>query len=162
MGSRQPDLEAGVQIASSHYSPIPSMGIASETKLEPITDTSSLDSPDSSDDDDSYVDDDFGSDTEDGGGWGSSQGTNLAIRQCDCFPDNETKENCKARIARIVEKQRQCYRMSKIYVIHNRGQKQGGSGMARPRTPFPIELWPNYRRRDEICKSSYHDRRRYI
>jgi|SRR5271154_6167639 len=35
------------------------------------------------------------------------------VRHCACFPDHETEDQCKARIVRIVEKQKKCYGTSK-------------------------------------------------
>jgi hypothetical protein len=58
-----------------------------------------------------FESDDLGSDKA----WDSDDGLHHvsddgpAVRHCACFPDGETGEQCKARIARIVEKQKRCY-----------------------------------------------------
>src|SRR5204863_8863336 len=76
--------------------------------------------------------------------------TALSIRECECFPNNETKAQCKARISRIVEKQKRCYgikSISKAWLTINRGKAKGNPSMARPRIPLPTELRPNELRR---------------
>jgi len=40
----------------------------------------------------------------------SDSPTKLTIRECPAALDNETSDDCKLRLRRIVEKQRQCYR----------------------------------------------------
>lgn len=107
MGPRRPtlDLEAGGDISLSEHSPLASKH---ETKVEP-DDASSDSDIDRLDDSDDEVPDDFGLDDDTDSPVSNS---NLTIRQCECYPDNETKEDCQARIARIVSKQRNCYGIS--------------------------------------------------
>jgi hypothetical protein len=115
MGTLQPalDLEAGGVIAtSSQISPVPK-----QAAKEPEVDSDSdLDS--SSDELD--VSDDLDSDMDGAVSELFRPDSNLSIRECDCFPNNETKEQCRARIARIVEEQRKCY--GRLIVQHTNTQ----------------------------------------
>jgi hypothetical protein len=99
------DLEAGLTSESS--APRTSKEVAPGTGLQ--NDGISTLSSDSS-----YLEfesDDLGSDKA----WDSDDGSHNAsdddptVRHCAYFPDGETSEQYKARLARIVEKQKRCY-----------------------------------------------------
>ena len=68
-----------------------------------------------------------------------------SIRECTEALDGETADDCKLRIARIVAKQKQCYR---IFLLDctNCGSQQTYSQLARRRLSLPAQLWP----RDEV------------
>jgi hypothetical protein len=139
MGTLQPalDLEAGGVIATSQISPVPK-----QAAQEPEVDSDSdLDSSS-----DEHVSDDLDSDMDGAVSEPFRPDSNFSIRQCDCFPDNETKEQCRARIARIVEEQRKCY--GRLIVQHvlipNREERKPNPGMAGSRAAVQVELWPDH------------------
>lgn len=91
------DLEAGARLKPYFSDPAP-QGTTSDT--------------DDDDDDDStssWVSDDLGSDWDFDRDGEKPPDSRFSIRRCDCFPNNETMEECKARIARIVRFHTKCY-----------------------------------------------------
>ena len=55
----------------------------------------------------------------------------FSIRQCNCFLDTETKEECRARMARIVDCQKKCYGADGIDINGYSGEGAANPDVAR-------------------------------
>ena len=90
---RQPpaDLETGKAVATSSASAQTKSSVPTPTREETKRE----------------FDDPISSDFED-------QVKAFSIRECQCFPHNETIDECKARIMRVVGKQKRCYSIETI------------------------------------------------